>query len=480
MEHVMYLARRWGGPPRMLVTLMVMLALVASVLGPTAGAVRAANDELPLDLPAMALTPSDLEAEGFAGFGRLSGESHVGPWLLGGLIGNLTYEMSDDEVRQTVRDAGLLRGYEFSLRQQGSHDDQVSDPVRDVFGTVYEFADDDGAADAFAFMADLAEVSETVQHVEGDAAIGDGTVLFRETRDQSDPLRMLILAFRTDRLIAVVQLWDYAGEEPAVAEVERLGARLLERIEDGVAGEAPGLGSRVLRLQNTEFDVLYEVRSDHYLRLDGEELPLDYEDAETVAARSEAAGDAIDVYGFNQFVQEVDAVDPSLPYQMGWSGTLYRFADDEAAADWLAGGLELIERETYGGEVTVQDLEELPDAPAFGDESVTVSYLAEYRDGYVAQAYRVQARFGAVVVDAMLAASAGVDLPFAAFEALAAYQAACDTADGCPAAILLSDALTGPSVADGAGSGADGSATGGGSTPPPGPAAARAARSARR
>jgi hypothetical protein len=434
------------GNRRSAVRVLAVLLVLATPLSPAmrtpgvtaqdAGAAEA------LDLPAMALTPMDLADAGQDGYAHILGRSvdHEGGGSLAYRIGRWTDQVTDDDIRTSLEEAGLGRGYQFGLRLPQDPDDPESDLARDLYGWLHEFADENGAADAFALLDDLSAESELVERVEGEEEVGDATALVRVAPgDDSEP-RQLVIAFQAGPVITVLQILDSQGEEPAVAEAEALGALQLERIEAGFEGDWPGLGNRVPRLTSDEYHSLYEVRRDQYLRLAGEDLPLSFEEPDAFAARVESAGDATDVYALNQFVQNAET-DPPVPDQFNWGSRLYRFVDDEAATDWLAEQPERLENASGG--VRISELEPLEDAPTFGDESAAFTYIEDSGDGYPSRVVRVQARVGATVADVRLTSSPEEEPPIAAFEALAADQLVCLTGDGCPNPVTISDALAG-------------------------------------
>jgi hypothetical protein len=436
------LGRRQGGRVRALGALMLMLGLFGSLLGPNPAYAARALEEAPLDLAAMVLTPTSLAGTDLDGYVFLltSGEA-IGPWSLTGQVGRWTDQVVDEEILETLEDDGLRRGYKFEVRLLEDPDDPPGDPVLYANASVHEFADDDGAAAAFTAIDELSAASAVTERVAIDEPIGDETLVIRgdEYDDVPPPLAIV---FRSDRLIAVMRVGAMEGEpEVAESDAQTLAALLCDRMEAGLDEGGPGLANHVVRLADDAYHTVYEVRSDKYLRVAGEDLPLGWESAGAFADRVANTGDAIDAYELSQFIQEANIAAPDLPYQVGWTSRVYRFADDEAAADWLDDRADDVEtsldRTTTSA---VGDVKVIQDAPVLGDESFTVVYTEEATDGFTTQEYRIYARVGAVVIDVSLGAAVSEDLPIEALQALAEVQVACLGTTDCLAPVLLSDA----------------------------------------
>src|SRR5690606_16520161 len=109
-----------------------------------------------------------------------------------------------------------------------------------------------------------------------------------------------------------------------------------QRIRDAIQNGTLGLGNKVLRLANPEFGSLFEVRRDHYLRRDGVDLRLSFEDQAETELRAALTGNATDMYALTQFVDNATQFEPSWAEQFGITIRVYRFNDDTAASTWLA------------------------------------------------------------------------------------------------------------------------------------------------
>ena len=385
-----------------------------------------AEDSEFLDLPAMALTPEDLEDEGLGGYGVGFGEVTY----LDELIGPYAQDrnLPEDEVREILEDAGFARWYESFLDVPPDEDDPAGPSVRTFHSYVLEFANQDGAANGWDFLEDES-TSETAHDVRRVKEFGDESEATRDRgKDEAtgDEYELLDLSFRLGTLHAGVTIVDWAGGEPEVAEAEALAARLLERIELVLNDGAPGLSNQVVRLTGEE--VASSV--DSYLILDGDAIPIYRETARDTKAREQDAADAdvTDAYWLReQIVARGEVPKVIVRYVV----ELRRFVDDVAARDWLAG----VEQDIEG----IGDYEDLvidEDAPTFGDESLAFSATsANGTDRYRSVSLLVGATVAWIDV-------VGSEMPPAtAVEALAEAQAACLEEGGCPEPLPLPDEL---------------------------------------
>lgn len=430
---------------RLVTSAIVTVLVLGTMIGPLTprpAAAQAAEPGPVLDLPAMVLTPADLREAGLEGatYSFTKSLGHYGGDSLPYIIGQWTEQVSDDEIRTTLENAGFGRGYHADLQLRADLADPRSEIVGTVDGALFEFPDADGATAALGLVDDLTTNSNLVERIEGEQAVGDASLLLRIVREGSDQPSPIALAFRVDRLLAILQVTAYTGDAPEPAAVEALAASFQSRIETGLNGETPGLGSRVLRLMSDKYPDIYEVRQDQYLRYAGEDFPLSLEEADLLAARAKAAGDATDFYALNQFIQDAET-DPPLPSQFGWGVRLFRFADEGSASDWFAAQPDLITTDSADGGEAGREVEPLADFPAFGDERVAVTYLRDSSGGYTDRVFRVLARVGTVVADMRIVAFED-DSPIEAFKALATAEVGC-LSNGCGEPTPISDALAG-------------------------------------
>jgi hypothetical protein len=231
----------------------------------------------------------------------------------------------------------------------------------------------------------------TAEDVTGGPTIGEQTEL---TRDRGlvlggeQPYRSLDLTFRLGSFTAGVLIFDNRDRDPDPATVAALAETLRQRIEAVLAGGGPGLGRQVIRLGRNvglDFnDALYERRA-------GQTLAYLGETDEARAAREANYGGATDVYSVYQALVLGDGVNDDDPYYVA---RLYRFPDEAAAASWLAGLPARLPEENASYEEIVPD----PAAPAFGDESVTLSYVFATSQTLVTNGFLIAVRVGPLVV----------------------------------------------------------------------------------
>lgn len=419
---------------------LVALSLLNSVLPQSPSVAQAAVDA-PLDLAAMAPTALDLEADGFVDYtfwpaGSASSEGDI-PYQVGSWTDECCF---GDTVREGLDEAGLQQSYTFALTNKDPDDPRFA--ARGVYGSLNEFANADGAADAVAVIDEMSQVDTvTVERIDDSPQIGDATILVSETE-----YPQLTMVFQVDRLLVFLRIRDYKDAPPTVDEIETVAERWDERIETWLDADAPNLGSHALLLADDEYESPYSVGNDQYLRLAGEDRIFLAESEDQYTDRVEQTGDAIDVYAVGQYIQGADNAHPELPSDMFWASTIYRFADDEAASGWLEDQSEDLESSLLiDYDTEVQDIEFVDDAPVIGDESVALRYNeVEFSDcGCAIQIVRIRSRLGSVVTDVYLGTRTDQGIPVESVAALASFQVDCLASTACLEPVVLSDALAG-------------------------------------
>jgi hypothetical protein len=245
--------------------------------------------------------------------------------------------------------AGFVRKHVVNLERASETDPAQLEEVVRSYVTVYRTAE--GARTAFAALEDESLVF-SAEDLPVTTPLGEEVDLTADGGfdNMSRPFRSLDLTFRLGNLIGGVALVVYpsaAGFEPDPAEVEALGAVLAERLADP---PAPSIGVSVARLDPAEVVTL----DDAYYRLDDRDLPLTGESAETSALRTGAYGEAETVY------QLFQGIDGSGTVNGIYSVTIYAFATDRAASDWMDDSAELIAANDYYANLASADPEPLP------------------------------------------------------------------------------------------------------------------------
>ena len=445
-------------------TIVGLLVLAAVFAGPRSGglaqpgtpAASSPNDEW-LDLAAMALTPSDLAAEGMGGYAVGFAATLSPAELAEGRARALGRSVR--EVRAAFGADGLRRAYDAVLEAAAGPAGPAAGPAQiEVF--LEEYPDADRAAAALArnqsFVDDLVRGARTgiytdVRMESGTRTVGPESRLIRY-RGEAAPgqpragmaFAALELDFRVGPLIAGVALTDYSGAEPAVAVVEPLAARFRDRIDRVLAGGGPGLSTRVLRLAGSGVGTY----ADGYFLLGGEAVPFFGEPAAALAARTAqyAAANQTDWYVLQQ---AIPAGDGATAVVYLYNSFLDGFASDAAAAAAME------EWSRRGSGPGAEDLAVRTDAPDLGDGSAAVTFTnPTLLPGQRFRVARVHVRVGATVATIDLAQAGEDDPPREVVDALATAQAACLAGAGCPDPIPVPAALTAPAATPAATSGA--------------------------
>ncbi len=332
------------------------------------------------ELPAMMLTPADLDDVGFPDATIAAGQTFT---LLADALVSDTYGLSRGLI-----DLSVVSDSETALAAAGwqrFHERRLGTPATATAGLgveagsgVESFASAEGAADAFAFYNDpvVARRIVPVENLEVDnpPAIGEETVLWQirgETADTGAQYRGFSLWFLTGNIIASVAVYDYeSGDLPSRDVVEAMGERLLARIEDVRENGGPGLGDRVLRLGGEGT----AITRDQYRLMDGEVLPQFGETADALSTRTEQR-DEFGMQNDYYFFAEIAAGGRGTGDDRSYSVILVSFDDVAGASDYLAGFPDRLRDTDF------EDIEFPSDVPTFGDESIAATWAIAGGDG---------------------------------------------------------------------------------------------------
>lgn len=350
-------------------------------------ATPAANLPRP-DIAAMTLIPADLPQPGY---GLESGN-------------RLTIE---EEARSAVAYRGGERAVEdvadfaVQLRNAGWRERYVTvlalpaaaDPgrvERRIVSYVTLYADARGAEQGFALMEDESAVP-TAEDVPGSRTLGAQSEITRDTGTivvGDQPYQSIDLTFRLDTLTAGVLIYDNRNLQPEIAEVEALATTLLARIQTVLATGGPGLGPRALRLGGAAETIVFD--EEGYELLGDTLVPYVGEAPDIQAVREVNYGVATDVYAVYQALVNGDAEPNDDPYLVA---RLYRFANDAAASQWLAG----LPDQLRAAPEEYADVTALTEGVAVGDESLALAYAFQASDTLVTRGYLLAVRIGPVV-----------------------------------------------------------------------------------
>lgn len=431
---------RFGRVTRFSLRLAVVLLVLGQVLvAATPGLARPALGKAPLDLPALALRPSDLDELGLEDY-RASNGGWLTP-LQTALVVGIDYGLGDDEAIDRFVDRAGVRGSYDLLISHLWDQDEAPKSTRGVWITLYEFGDAAGAAVAYDFFSShpFASLAPDVEPLDVPAVGDDAFGATWEAKDpkSKDPMTEMGVGFRSGRVYVEITFWDILrpGEEadpPTEREFARIVRSAADRVERGLAGdleEGAGLSSRVPRFDSLDIPVIS--RADRYLGIAGEPVHGFEEAPAEVAERAEAMADGGVIAGYLvvheiMLTEQPDADDPQLRLQVE------RYADEDAAADgWQAAYDRNADCACTEDELAPGDLATLGDeAAAF---EVTLSW-----DGASSRGYLILIRTGTYVSEVWLTSRPGETIARAT--ALAALQADCAT-NGCNAALALPDAL---------------------------------------
>lgn len=333
-----------------------------------------------------------------------------------------------DAAAQQLSDAGWRQRYE-SVLAAPQDDDPTLFQVQ-VTGNVIEYADASVAEAAFDFASAGGEPIETEE-------IGDASQLSSISGVASRTgaaYRGLRLVFRQDRVLVDVRYVDLLNREVDQATFEALGIAVRERTAAVLEADFQGLSPKALRLDlssatEPEIREAYEVVGGSPIRLYGEEAAI-------LEARLEGYAGAENVYGGQETGMVAAArrrgaegtPEPASARRgtpLAYAVTLYGFADEAAAEEWLAGLDERLQGEQLPGYLSFAAV---PDARTLGDASATYELnrqIGEETGG----GYRVYIRVGAEIAAVELAAVGGV--PVESVTELVNAQADCFRRGAC-------------------------------------------------
>jgi len=308
----------------------LLLALVFA--GPHAP-VAVAQGDAPLDLAAMTLTPADVDDadliwQGAQDYGlALSMAMNLDDYLTY-LYTHADVDQREDDVRNTLDEAGFARAYQAWLSPMTVAD---GDAERTVVSYTVEYADAEGAADAFEFTQDETAAGDATDLEELDQ-LGDeseGTLIAGDDDETGEPYALLDTTVLLDRLHIGVMLLDWGGAEPNVDDAEVLIEALLERVETVVNDGDWGLSNQVVRLTGDTVSPY----ADAYLLRDGAATLLynDEIDERELEEIAEEMGQTDEYRVRQRLMPANDDPDDDAWYYL----SVLRFEDDDAAEAWI-------------------------------------------------------------------------------------------------------------------------------------------------
>lgn len=343
--------------------LVAVLALVwSSWPAATAWAVPTRQSDMPIDLAALAVYPSDTGDDGYVlidGKSCFTAEACANPIFFGAA------------TEASLTEVGLTQAYAVALAKFSEDGNSLT---RTLATTLAEYDDRAGAEQGMTTF--LSWLADPASEEEVSSKIGDEAQLF----DIGGPLPadpsstgVVGLRFRVGSLVVGIEIRDYTGTAPNRADLEKLARKVAQRIKTEQSAAEPGLGALVVhhRATATEF---YPHRGSNTVR-------LLQENADQFDARATEFGAAgiEDVFLSNQALVAGD--DPQQT-DILLSIAAYRLPSNSEASAYLyaASTAFAAERERIGAPI-----DEPEEPPIIGDESVW--YLNVYTDAYQAMGY---------------------------------------------------------------------------------------------
>jgi hypothetical protein len=388
-----------------------------------------------LDLPAMTLTPSELDEAGYDDLGLSYGglkTLDVAAQDDAEIRGGATAD-NDAEYARLLRDAGWQGAHESLFAAPNA--DDPNEFSRRIWSIVTQYADDEGAARAFAALSDGGDVTAfTVEELpwsdeSADGSRVDDATLWRyDTTRQSTgaPFHALELHLRLGNLTAFLSLQEEGERQPDVTAIRPLADALLHRVDAVKANSGPRLSASALR-----FALPSDVSSyDNYARLNGVEVRY-Y--GESPAAAKRRVATYPDVPAIYVVYQYLPVGEPDESDDVTFRSYTYQFDSESAASAWskkAAAGVELMEN-----------------APAFGDESFLCACAGgTTSDGTAPHGYAAVIRVGARVV--LFNLLAAWDISPEAFIDVAQAQTDCLANAGCLQPTPIPESLATATVPD--------------------------------
>lgn len=215
-----------------------------------------------------------------------------------------------------------------------------------------------------------------------------------------------------------VHIWLFNNNDPEAVPANALDVtpQTMEVLASTVADKAdavmalePGEMMEPMIARIGDEEIAVPTSSDEFVRWEGEDFGLVGDEGDAKETRATRFGDAAFVYGMNQPFELVN--EDAANYRV----TLYRFHDDEAASQWMAGAVDRLEADGF-----YEDIETIDDFTETGDEVLAVSL---YNGRSEMMDMRVYVRVGSDI--AVMGFAAEELAPMELVEEYAAVQAGC-------------------------------------------------------
>ena len=390
-------------------------------------------------------------------------------------------ETTAQKVRDTQRslgEAGWLQRYENRLAVPNTENPETFDIQISSF--VVEYVSGDHASAAFATLAG-ADPGVDFPHIGDESAL---TLMSGVTPDTGSEYQAARLVFRVGPMLAMIVFADLSNQQPDLALLESVAQSVAARAGIVADRDTVPLGAMTLRLDPSDAtdrlvrrDV-YDVRAGALTALFAEDEARRDDRIDTFTGTTDAFSSmtrgTFAIGGESSGNREPEPVTPAAPAptsiisiegevtnsiiiatpqatatatdneadkpdaaQVSATSALYAFPGEAEAGTWLTANQERLAAGAASGNETFTVV---PDAPEFGDESVTFKTDgAPGGDEQPAEGFRILARVGAIVADFDIASSA--DLPLNDVSKLMELQIECIEAGGCTGLASLSGRL---------------------------------------
>ena len=388
--------------------------LVALLPSARATPLAAQSDDDVLDLAAMALTPADIADADLEGIGLSNG-------ILtndGEAAAEYLWQLREDEDgagAEALEEADPERAYIVDLIRPIRAGDPSTGTEQRVISYLFTFEDEDAAEEGFAVLAEGWE-SGSMEEESVDAEIGDEQLLVvgagRDALNNAGFERLDYL-FRIESIVAGVSVETFVGTPVDQEQVEALAERQAERIEDGLAGDGPGLSNLMARFDVPGTNALW----DSYAVRDGEASWESTETEDAFEERQDRVEDeeVVDQYSIEQLVLGDTLPEFAAPL-IFYNSRLSRLGDEDAAEDYMAAAIDRL------ASSSAEDLEELGELPIDADEALGFTY--RYTNaGVDFETYRIYLRVGEYVLTLAVNTSEGLETE--PIDELAELQIAC-------------------------------------------------------
>jgi S1-C subfamily serine protease len=358
------------------------------------------------DLPRLALSPADVEAQGIAGF--------VVDWsLMVDQRGVPALLFIDDSWSERIKETNLEKAYQLAL----SRPDETGPPTY-ITSTIWQYPTPADAANGYRFTEEDLENTDLIVDVAA-VSFGDESELttwsFTDSATGEEMVSFELTA-RVGALVGTVRVSGPAVDERLLrADTLLLGAALADRLARPV-GDGDALSARVARVTANGNGGT----ADFYLMQDGEAVPTRWYELPDGAAEWTEFWRSIGVVdGYDTEIYLPESVFPA-PGRVGIR--LYEFASAADATSYL---------ETYevGLDTMATGLRELRNIPQYGERSRTFAFETDWWQD-VDPEYRVTTVMQVGTTVAVVELAATQPIPVGVIRGISAAQATCLT-DGC-------------------------------------------------